>query len=349
MSKQLFVPPPQKRKKRWPIVSLAKHCGNLPCLIVYGCVVEGSLSTERWSLCGFGWLLWVGKRWSAWVNHQACREGAEKKKGIERSVCGLRFSDGCFFSSRKPGEAQWQPDVLGEREYVCVGKREREREKERMSGGVGNENWQSYTTILCLCVVWKIILLKLSIISCHLSLCHFSVCVNESAHLSGLCMTLFNPQSSLTLLAVLVWLASKPVWTVCLCLCCALATLCVWRARSLGYITWFTRYPNRTRHVRKHCKINVHTHVIRSLHPQCLHAPTQTLVQVLPPISSLSFRSIYPHAISSLVIPTWVIERWTEVRWSVVVIRCHIKSKEEKARKEESWLETIRLTVFCED
>lgn len=41
----------------------------------------------------------------------------------------------------------------GTREYVCVGKREREREKERMSGGVGNENWQSYTTILCLCVV----------------------------------------------------------------------------------------------------------------------------------------------------------------------------------------------------
>jgi hypothetical protein len=60
---------------------------------------------------------------------------------------------------------------------------------------------------------------------------------------------------------------------------------------------------------------------------------------------------------SPLVIPTWVIERWTEVGRSVVVIHLimkvdanlHMKSKEEKAWKKESWLETILFTILRVD
>ena len=127
-------------------------------------------------------------------------------------------------------------------------------------------------------------------------------------------------------------------------------------------------WPHRSRRLR--CKINLEIYVIQLLHPntrtrQRASALPWAKIEVIPisaadhtaspasPISSLVYRSRYPRAISSLVIPTWVIERRNVLPVVVVILwkcRCHIRSpykfKDEKAWKEKSWLETIRLTVF---
>ena len=72
------------------------------------------------------------------------------------------------------------------------------------------------------------------------------------------------------------------------------------------------------------------------------------------PISSLVYRSRYPRAIASLVIPTWVIDWRTVLPVSVVILwmfrgQSPDKLNDEKAGKEERWLETSQLTVLCVD
>ena len=74
------------------------------------------------------------------------------------------------------------------------------------------------------------------------------------------------------------------------------------------------------------CKINVEIYIIELLDPHCSRAPTSICVakgsaicdadraaSPASPISSLVYRSRYPRAISSLVIPTWVTERQTRL------------------------------------
>jgi hypothetical protein len=104
--------------------------------------------------------------------------------------------------------------------------------------------------------------------------------------------------------------------------------------------------------VREQCKINVEIHVIKLLR-QRVSATPRAKIEVIPisdadcaetsnsPISSLVYRSRYPRAISSLVIPKWVIERQTLLPVVMVIntmkvqMRSQYKFKDEEAWKEE--------------